>query len=75
VTANVNGIIAIRSGEWKWIEGVLPAGFQGTFSAEEARSQLYNLRDDPAETHNLSRQRPEIVERLRRELQAIRQSD
>ena len=74
VTANVNGIVAIRSGDWKWIEGVLPAGFQGTFSTEEARSQLYNLRDDPAETRNLSRQRPEVVERLRRELQAIRES-
>jgi arylsulfatase A-like enzyme len=75
VTANVNGIIAIRSGEWKWIEGALPDGFQGVPPADEAKPQLYNLRDDPGETTDVSRQYPDIVERLRQELKAIRESN
>lgn len=75
VTANVNGIVAIRSGDWKWIEGVLPAGFQGDSPADESRPQLYNLHDDPGETRNVSRQHPDIVERLQMELEAIRASE
>ncbi len=75
VTANVNGIVAIRSGDWKWIEGVLPEGFEGNSPADESKPQLYNLRDDPGETRNVSRQHPDVVERLREELGAIRQAD
>jgi arylsulfatase A len=74
VTANVNGILAIRSGDWKWIEGVLPPRFQGTSPADESGSQLYNLRDDPEETMDESLQYPEIVEQLRQELKVIRES-
>ncbi len=74
VTANVNGILAIRSGDWKWIEGILPEGFQGVSAADETRPQLYNLRDDPEETRDVSLQNPDIVERLRQELKAVRES-
>lgn len=75
VTANVNGIIAIRSGDWKWIEGSLPDGFQGESPKDETRPQLYNLSSDPEETRDVSQQNPSVVERLRQELHAIRQSN
>lgn len=75
VTANVNGIIAIRSGDWKWIEGALPEGFQGKSPTDEVGPQLYNLRNDPEETRDISRQYPDVVERLRQELKVIRASD
>jgi arylsulfatase A len=75
VTANVNGILAIRSGDWKFIEGVLPEGFQGVSPADESLPQLYNLGDDPEETREVRLQNPDIVERLRQELNAIRESD
>jgi choline-sulfatase len=35
------------------------------------RPELYDLASDPRETHDLSRERPEIVERLRRALQGL----
>jgi len=75
VTANVNGIVAIRSGDWKWIEGVLPVGFQGDSPADESKPQLYNLRDDPGETADVRKGHPDIVERLRQELENIRAAD
>jgi arylsulfatase A-like enzyme len=75
VTASVNGTIAIRSGDWKWIEGVPSTGFQGVLPADETRPQLYNLRDSPGETEEVSDRHPAIVEQLQRELAAIRESD
>lgn len=72
VTANVNGILAIHSGDWKWIEGRLPAGFQGESPADEAKPHLYNLRDTPGETNDVSQQHPDVVARLRQELNAIK---
>ena len=80
ITANHQGILAIRSGDWKWIEGTLPPGFEDYRGIpdprpDEALPQLYNLLDDPEETRDLSDRHPDVVERLQRELSTIRGSD
>jgi arylsulfatase A-like enzyme len=54
----VNGQIAIRKGPWKWIEG----------------KELFNLSTDLAETEDLAKARPQIVEELRELLSQVRDS-
>ncbi len=51
---------AVRSGDWKLIVSERTDG-------EGALTYLFDLRDDPRETHNLAAQRPDVVARLRRE--------
>jgi arylsulfatase len=43
---------AVRQGDWKLMSLLVPAGGTGAW-------QLFNLRDDPAELHDLSAQHPE----------------
>jgi arylsulfatase len=45
---------AIRYGDWKGVR-------TGLFKDPDAPIQLYNLKDDLAEEHNLAEQHPEIV--------------
>jgi arylsulfatase A-like enzyme len=47
---------AVRQGDWKLLQLCVPAG-TGDW-------QLYNLRDDPSETRDLSSAHPEIVKLL-----------
>jgi arylsulfatase A len=74
---SIDGYFAIREGNWK-LE--LCAGSGGWGSPREAQAaaeklpkvQLYDLSDDIGEKRNLEKERPEIVERLTKELkQAI----
>ncbi len=62
-----DGVFAIRKGPWKWIEGVpvdkLKPGVRKS-RAEEFQPQLYNLKDDPAETTDVSHVHPEVVKEL-----------
>ena len=58
--------IALRKGDWKYIE---PVG-----RAMGDSPQLYNLSDDLAEKRDLSRQQPERVKELAQTLKAIRKS-
>src|SRR5262249_52272534 len=62
-----DGVFAIRKGPWKWIEGVpvddIKLGARKAH-ADEFHAQLYNTHDDPAETTDVSAQRPEIVKEL-----------
>ena len=82
------GMFAIRSHDldgpeaprkWKLIEGLGSGGFtQPRQLAPEpggAAGQLYELVADPAETNDLYLDRPDIVERLTAELEAIRGDD
>jgi arylsulfatase A len=66
------GMFAIRQADWKLIEGLGSGGFTAPVRVEpnagEPAGQLYNLRDDPSEQHNLYAQRPEIVQRLTAQL-------
>lgn len=62
-----DGVFAIRKGPWKWIEGVpvddIKAGVRKTH-ADEFKPQLYNLKEDPAETKDVSATHPEVVKEL-----------
>lgn len=68
-----SGMFAIRAGPWKLIEGQGSGGFTRIPPRpDDPPGQLYNLADDPGETRNLYRERPEDVARLARLLEAIR---
>ncbi|MXX77096.1 MAG: arylsulfatase [Holophagales bacterium] len=85
---SARGMFAIRSHEtngpgaprkWKLIEGLGSGGFteprQLAPEPGGAAGQLYELVADPAETNDLYLDRPDIVERLTAELEAIRGAD
>lgn len=65
---SADGVFAIRKGPWKWIEGV-PVDEISVAArkahAEEFRAQLYNTKDDPAETRDVSAGHPEVARELR----------
>jgi arylsulfatase A len=65
------GIESIRMGKWKFVERdpENPTPRQG-----ENTNQLYDLDADPGEKNNLYDQYPEVAERLRKELETIRQA-
>lgn len=76
---SANGVHAIRSGPWKWIEGVplappgrTPPG-KNSPKADQFKPQLINLTDDPGETTDVSAQHPDVVERLSETLRQQRQ--
>jgi arylsulfatase A len=78
VTANHAGVLAIRSGDWKWVER-LPDGFDkmrgiAAPGGDQTLPQLYNLRESIEEKTDVSSDYPQIVEQLRQELEAIRES-
>ncbi len=78
VLQSAHGVYAIRRGDWKWIEGVplARAGKQipGKLSpkANQFKPQLYNLRDDPGELHNVASQHPDIIKSLSAALRKYR---
>ncbi|MEZ5327849.1 MAG: arylsulfatase [Verrucomicrobiales bacterium] len=73
------GIFSIRSGDWKFINGLGSGGFSEPRRIDPqpggATGQLYNLKQDLAESQNLFISHPDIVSRLEAELQAIRNQD
>lgn len=62
-----DGVFAIRKGQWKWIEGIpvedIKPGARKA-RAEEYRAQLYDLKNDPAETKDVSAAHPDVVKEL-----------
>lgn len=74
---SVEGYFAIRQGPWKL---VLAHG-SGGWSLPESQAQhlptrqLYHLKDDPAEQHNVVAQHPSVVSELEAKLQQYRQHD
>lgn len=66
-------MMMIREGDWKLITGLGSGGFSKPTLVQPkpdgVTGQLYNLRRDPAEQHNLYAQHPEIVDRLRASLE------
>lgn len=59
-----NGNFAIRSGPWKYIEGIPSPALKKPPQRDELRAQLYNLQDDPGEQKNIIDENPEVVKRL-----------
>jgi arylsulfatase A-like enzyme len=70
------GLFSIQEGEWKLILVRGSGGFSMPLQVEvkegEARGQLYNMRQDPRETHNVYLEHPDIVKRLSDLLQKYR---
>ena len=76
---SLDGMFAIRVGDWKLIEGLGSGGFTSpkrrTAEAGEAEVQLYDLATDPRETENIAARHPEEVARLQAILDRIRADD
>lgn len=72
------GLMTVRKGDWKLIEGLGSGGFTKpsriTPGPDDPKGQLYNLADDPAETTNLYKEKPEVVEELQAELARVREA-
>jgi arylsulfatase A len=73
--AGSSSAMMIRSGDWKLINQLGSGGFSKpkTIKPEpgDSAGQLFNLRNDLAETNNLYLKHPEIVARLEAEMQRI----
>lgn len=79
---SLNGMFGYRSGDWKLIVGRGSGGFTGRIAGAPGEKgegapagQLYDLASDPYETVDLYAERPDVVERLTRELAVIRGDD
>jgi arylsulfatase A-like enzyme len=73
---SADGTFAIRQGQWKLAMALGSRGFSLPKDlvpkAGEAEGQLYNLRDDPQEQHNLWLREPKIVARLKALLEKLK---
>ena len=67
VVHSADGVFGIRKGPWKWIEGVpvdeIRAGVRKA-NAAEYRAQLYNVKEDPAETTDVIAAHPGVAREL-----------
>ena len=75
VINNVRGVLAIRKGPWKYIEGVSAAPLsEGARKnlASELEPQLYNLETDISESENRIGEFPKIYEDLQLTLDNIK---
>jgi arylsulfatase A-like enzyme len=70
ILQSANGVYAIRSGPWKWIEGA-PFVADGKKApaangpkADQFHPRLVNLLDDPGETTDVSAAHPDVALRL-----------
>ena len=81
VTATYRGFLALRQDQWKAIFGTKWSGGHtnknyGGLGPDKTlddptSGQLYNLQEDPKEQHDLWERQPEVVQRLRQELDRI----
>jgi arylsulfatase A len=71
-----DGTLAIRQGPWKLCTALGSRGFSEPRSPQATaggpKGQLYNLADDPAESHNVWMENPEVVQRLTAVLEHIK---
>jgi arylsulfatase A-like enzyme len=74
-----SGLMMIRSGSWKLIDGLGSGGFTQPSKIKpgpgDPAGQLYDLKADPAEAKNLFAEQAQIVERLRAEMREIIAAD
>ena len=74
-----SGLMTIRSGPWKLIDGLGSGGFSKPSISKpgpgDPLGQLYHLVDDPAETTNRFADQPEVVKRLQAEMRDIIATD
>jgi arylsulfatase A len=76
---SLNGMFAIRTGDWKLVDGLGSGGFTApqkqTAEDGEPSVQLYDLAADPAEITNVAADHPEVVARLSTLLEHIKAAD
>jgi len=74
VTADANGMRALRSGNWKYIDDTPPDGLPDNRlkQLEGFEPQLYDLSKDPGETTNLYYENPDMAKKLSEELDRIK---
>ena len=78
ILQSANGVYAIRSGPWKWIEGIplAPPGKKAPAAtgpkADQFRPRLVNLAADPGETQDVAAAHPDIAQRLAETLRTHR---
>lgn len=74
---SLDGMFAIRMGDWKLIEGLGSGGFTAPKRAKatdgDPTVQLYNLAQDPNEEDNVAAQHPELVVELQSLLESYRE--
>jgi arylsulfatase A-like enzyme len=77
VTADVNGMHALRDGNWKYIDDTPPDGLPDDIlkRLKGFEPQLYNLGKDPGETTNLYNENPDTAEKLLVKLNGIRKAN
>ena len=77
VTADVNGMHALRVGNWKYIDDTPPYGLPDDLlkRLKEFEPQLYDLDKDPGETTNLYNENPGTAKKLLEELNGIRKAN
>jgi len=72
---DVKGTLAVRMEDWKYIENnpLRPADkAQKERNPARFKPQLFNLKQDPAEEHDVISEYPEIAERMQKKLDRIR---
>ncbi|TWU34233.1 sulfatase family protein [Novipirellula artificiosorum] len=70
-----SGLMMVRQGDWKLIDGLGSGGFSKPSKVKagegDPTGQLYDLKNDLGETTNLFRDKPEVIDRLKRELDRV----
>ena len=76
VTADANGMHALRDGNWKYIDNTPPEGMSEDRleKLKDFEAQLYDLDKDPGETTNLLQTNPDMALKLSEKLNEIRNS-
>lgn len=67
--------LSLREGDWSFVPGMPRRQAKGKVDdegAEEARDQLYNLAEDPAQARNVIARHPEVAARLKARLEALK---
>jgi hypothetical protein len=76
IVNNANGIMAIRKGDWKYIEGEAATPLnknQKKHFAKELEKQLYNLKSDITESNNLIVNNESLSQEMQSALDKIRE--
>ena len=72
VEHSADGVFAVRQGDWKWIEGVCAKPNEPKARENEFHAQLYNLKADPTESHDVIGEHPQIAAQLAALLETFR---
>jgi arylsulfatase A-like enzyme len=79
VMKSAAGLMTVREGDWKLIDGLGSGGFSKPSKIQPAvdqpAGQLYHLAIDPGETTNRYSERPDIVQHLKQILATVQRSD